>query len=70
MGRSRVFARHLSTIEDHYKLVGEVLIGEAKSAMKNKGKITKVKITTVAYKEILGIDDTVEECSTCTRIRR
>ena len=43
MGRSRVFARHLSTIEDHYKLVGEVLIGEAKSAMKNKGKITKVK---------------------------
>ena len=43
MGRSRAVGRHLSAIESHYKLVGHVLIGEAKSAMKNKGKVTKVK---------------------------
>ena len=43
MGRSRAVGRHLSTIERHYKLVGHVLIGEAKNAMKNKGKITKIK---------------------------
>ena len=43
MGRSCAVERHLLIIEDHYKLVGHVLIGEAKSALKNKGKITKVK---------------------------
>ena len=43
MGRSRAVGRYLSIIEDHYKLVGRVLIGEAKSTMKHKVKITKVK---------------------------
>ena len=43
MGRSRAVGRHLSIIEDHYKLVRQVLIEEVKSAMKNKRKITKVK---------------------------
>ena len=43
MGRSRVVGRHLSNIEYYYKLVEHVLVGEAKSAMKNKGKTTKVK---------------------------
>ena len=43
MGRSRAVGRHLSIIKNHYKLVGHVLIGEAKNAMKNKRKITKVK---------------------------
>ena len=43
MGRSRAVGRYLSIIEDHYKLVGHMLIGEPKSAMKNKRKITKVK---------------------------
>ena len=43
MGRSRAIGRHLSTIEDHYKLVEHVLIREARCAMKNKGKVTKIK---------------------------
>ena len=43
MGRSRAVGRHLSIIEGQYKLAGHMLIGEAKSAMKNKGKITKIK---------------------------
>ena len=65
----------MSIIEEHYKLVRQVLIGEVKSAMKNKGKITKSeeeldtsKTTTVAYKEILGIVGIIKQCSTCTRI--
>ena len=76
MERSRAVGRHLSIIEDHYKLVGHVLIGKAKSAMKNKGKITKVmrslthprQLHTVACKGILGIVEITEECSTCTNI--
>ena len=43
MRRSRAVERHLSIIENHYKLVGHVLIREVKSVMKNKGKTTKVK---------------------------
>ena len=43
MERSRAIGRHLSIIEDHYKLVGHMLIGGTKSAIQNKGKITKIK---------------------------
>ena len=43
MGRLHEVGRHLSAIEGHYKLVGHMLIEEAKSAMKNKGKVTKIK---------------------------
>ena len=37
MGRLHEVGGHLSAIEGHYKLVGHALIGEVKSAMKNKG---------------------------------
>ena len=68
-GKVTTIGRHLSIIEKHYRLVGHVLIGEAKNAMKNKGKIIKVKrnldtskTTTVACMRILGIDEIIEEC--------
>ena len=43
MRRSHAIARHSSIIEGHYKLVGHILIGEAKSTIKNKGQITKIR---------------------------
>ena len=61
--------RHLSNIENHHKLVGYVLIGEAKSTMKNKEEINTFRTSTMACKRILGIGDIVEESSACTRIR-
>ena len=68
MEKSRTIGRHLSIIERHYKLVGHVLIGEAKSTMKNKEEIDTSRISTVACKRILGIDDITKKCSTCTII--
>ena len=43
-GKVTWVGKHLSIIEGHCKLVEHVLIGEAKSVMKNKEKITKIKI--------------------------
>ena len=43
MKRSREVGKYLTTIEKHCRLVRHALIGEAKKAIKYKGKITKVK---------------------------